>query len=510
MAEISIIVPVYNVEKYLFKCVESLINQSFKDIEIILVDDGSTDNSLNICNEYAAKDKRIKVISQKNAGPSVARNNALQLATGKYIGFVDSDDYIATDTYEKALKYMSEDVSLVVWGVNVISDENLPYIKWFENEYFGLKHSELQNVDDNILFSTAVVPWNKLYRTSIIKSHNITFPEGKLYEDNAFWWKYIMCCDKIYFLNEKLHFYNMRSSSLRGEVIAKKQECEKDRIFMVQDVYDFCVRENILSDYWKLTLDKLFLKSFVDAYEETNDKISLTLYSKNIADKMNVQSSFDNKVVEFYNSLKKKCEYLSQINDSIDEKINFLKNQDLSAQEILKLSEQIKINYPKIKENDINNIVTSYNSSVDTFSLLINDYMKKINLSEEYKYFQNVANVLPVQEKLTLSLDKIKIMQEFLSKLFKKGFADELITFANFVLILYPQFYDAIRMIGDAYMFLKKDSDKAFYYYNQYVQFIKNNDSVYDVMSDICASKEDVFHQIIYKQKAMKIRSQEV
>ena len=101
MKKVSVIVPVYNVEKYLSRCLESLINQSLKDIEIICINDGSTDNSLQILKQFAYKDNRIKIINQTNSGQSVARNKGLAIASGKYIGFVDSDDWIDNDYYEK-------------------------------------------------------------------------------------------------------------------------------------------------------------------------------------------------------------------------------------------------------------------------------------------------------------------------------------------------------------------------------------------------------------------------
>ena len=101
---ISVIVPIYNVEKYLIKCIESIINQTYKDLEIILVDDGSTDSSGKICDEFATKDNRIKVIHKKNGGLSSARNIGLDICKGNYISFIDSDDYIELDMYEKMIK----------------------------------------------------------------------------------------------------------------------------------------------------------------------------------------------------------------------------------------------------------------------------------------------------------------------------------------------------------------------------------------------------------------------
>ncbi|MCF0156053.1 MAG: glycosyltransferase, partial [Veillonella sp.] len=106
MSKISVIVPIYNVEPYIHQCVDSIINQTYKDLEIILVDDGSPDNCGKICDEYAAKDDRVKVIHRPNGGLSAARNSGLDVATGEYIAFVDSDDYIACNMYSDMMEFM--------------------------------------------------------------------------------------------------------------------------------------------------------------------------------------------------------------------------------------------------------------------------------------------------------------------------------------------------------------------------------------------------------------------
>ena len=122
---ISIIIPVYNVEKYLNKCLNSVIEQTYKNIEVILIDDGSTDNSGKICDEYAKNDIRIKIIHQQNGGVSTARNNGLEHATGKYITFVDSDDYIEKEMIETmAKKIMKKNADIVICGVTDRDEEN--------------------------------------------------------------------------------------------------------------------------------------------------------------------------------------------------------------------------------------------------------------------------------------------------------------------------------------------------------------------------------------------------
>ena len=118
---ISIIVPIYNVEKYLSKCIDSIINQTLENIEIILVNDGSTDSCAEIIESYANKDNRIKVIHKKNGGQSSARNMGLDIAKGEYIGFVDSDDYVSLDLYKDVIESFNSDIDFVSWGIS--SDE---------------------------------------------------------------------------------------------------------------------------------------------------------------------------------------------------------------------------------------------------------------------------------------------------------------------------------------------------------------------------------------------------
>ena len=118
MPEISVIVPVYNCEKYIGKCIESILNQTFKDLELILIDDGSADESGKICDEYKIQDKRVKVIHEKNSGVSIARNVGINVAKGKYIGFVDSDDYLAPDMYESLYEnLMKSHADVAICGI---------------------------------------------------------------------------------------------------------------------------------------------------------------------------------------------------------------------------------------------------------------------------------------------------------------------------------------------------------------------------------------------------------
>ena len=180
---ISVIVPIYKVEKYLKRCIESIINQTYHNLEIILVDDGSPDKCGEMCEEYSKKDKRIKVIHKENGGLSDARNKGLEIATGKYIGFVDSDDFIDKDMYKvlyNNLKNNNADMSIcsiyqfeneeeIVKGYN----KNETVITYNKQEMFN-------NFYDDLLRN--VVAWNKLYKADIFK--DIKYPKGKAVEES--------------------------------------------------------------------------------------------------------------------------------------------------------------------------------------------------------------------------------------------------------------------------------------------------------------------------------------
>lgn len=210
---ISIIVPIYNVEKLLKKCLESICNQTYSGIEIILVDDGSKDGSLSICNEYAKKDERIVVIHQENKGLSGARNSGIKAARGKYIGFVDSDDYIEEHMYEKMLECIEKEGADVVIGnyvfVNeegnrlsdsdVITDETLS----------GTDALKKLQTSGRVYYTTA---WNKLYKKEIF--NGLEFAEGKINEDVFIIHEVFHKCRKVATISDEVYFYVQRENSI--------------------------------------------------------------------------------------------------------------------------------------------------------------------------------------------------------------------------------------------------------------------------------------------------------
>ncbi|MCQ2603525.1 MAG: glycosyltransferase [Spirochaetia bacterium] len=217
---ISVIIPVYNVEKYLRQCLDSVVNQTFHKIEIICVNDGSTDNSLEILKEYARCDKRIKIVDLEKGGVSVARNAGLELASGEYIGFIDSDDWIDPDTYERVLYEFKKDkeIDLVCFGAEIVSDDlpgDHPRVTG-EKKYHAMKFSGKQKMTDDVIFDTTVTVWNKLFRASVLKKLNLRFPDGYILEDNYFFYCYAVNIQYGYYLDKYFYKYRQRANSIMG------------------------------------------------------------------------------------------------------------------------------------------------------------------------------------------------------------------------------------------------------------------------------------------------------
>ncbi len=231
---ISVIVPVYNVEKYIRNCLDSIINQTYKDLEIILVDDGSTDNSGVICDEYAQKDKRIKVIHKENGGQSTARNVGLKNATGEFIGFVDSDDTIESNAYEKLISAI-DGVDLAICGHNVITDITVT-TKSKGEENFLDEEGLWQEIFGRL--NNAV--WNKLFRRDLIKDIKFdpNFAHG---EDLIFNILYLKNAKNGKFIDLPLYNYFKRGGSITtGEFTRRKLleiDSKEEALRLIKEFY---------------------------------------------------------------------------------------------------------------------------------------------------------------------------------------------------------------------------------------------------------------------------------
>lgn len=209
---ISIIVPVFNVEKYLKKCVDSIMDQTYQNFEVILVNDGSTDQSLNICSEYAQKDTRVKVINKINGGLSDARNIGIENATGKYITFIDSDDFIKRDYLEYLyylIKKYNTKISICAYSVLMESGKEINYGIGYCEKKMDLKESYRRMLNEE---GFSVSAWAKLYETKLFE--NIRYPKGMLCEDNGTTYKILAKEKWIAYGNESKYYYLKRNGSI--------------------------------------------------------------------------------------------------------------------------------------------------------------------------------------------------------------------------------------------------------------------------------------------------------
>ena len=255
---ISVIVPVYKVEKYLDRCVSSIINQTYKNLEIILVDDGSPDDCPQKCDEWAKKDLRIRVIHKENGGLSSARNAALDIARGDYIGFVDSDDYIALDMYEKLVGILNTcKADIVVLGCNKV-DENRNIIssteKIIECELTAenaLKELLKANINNYMC--------NKIFKSVIFKE--IRFPENRLWEDMAICYKLFSFSKKIYCYPEEMYFYFMRAGGISKNI---GEKALRDIFLARYECYTYIKSKYDFADEYALPWAALAARRFFD------------------------------------------------------------------------------------------------------------------------------------------------------------------------------------------------------------------------------------------------------
>lgn len=235
---ISIIVPVYNVEDYLCKCIESLINQTLKDIEIILVNDGSTDTSPQICDRYAKKDKRIKVIHKENGGLSDARNTGISVANGKFIAFLDSDDWVNLEMYEKLYSYACvNDADIVQCDfMKVYNEENFSCNNIDTKTELHTGIQALNHLHGNRHGKTVVV-WNKIYKKELFR--DIRFPKGRIHEDEFIMYKILHKSNKIIDTNLPMVYYRQRNGSIMNSEFNIKRldilDAWKERIDFFED-----------------------------------------------------------------------------------------------------------------------------------------------------------------------------------------------------------------------------------------------------------------------------------
>lgn len=354
MVEISVIIPVYNVEKYLVECLDSVINQTFKDIEIICVNDGSTDSSLNILKKYQNKYSRIKIFTQDNHGLSNARNRGFDQAQGKYIYFMDSDDYLELNTLEKIYSISEEkNLDLLIFKVVSFDDES------GEENYNYTDTPFLSDINKNTftyldfkenLLNVDVTIYSKFFKKDLIKDYE--FPEGLIFEDNTFYIDYILEAARIDFLDECLYHRRIRKNSIITKasknhadlieiykIMAHKLKSKgfydeyKEKLFnkKIRDIYfRFC---HVKPEYTQFFYEKM-KKDFMsqkDEYEHELDLNKIHDYPKEIFTSV-INSKDYNEIESYMNvyTLKKTVDELTAENKKLKKKNRKLK-QELSS-----------------------------------------------------------------------------------------------------------------------------------------------------------------------------------
>lgn len=286
LPKVSVIVPVYNVEDYLNECIDSLINQTLKDIEIICVDDGSTDSSSKILSSY--EDERIRIITQENQGLSSARNTGLEHVSGDYIYFIDSDDILC----ENALELMyntSEEKSLDLLIFKLINFDNDTKEK-FESAYYNMEYL-IESVGDNVfshsdvsdyIFDIAVTIQSKFFKKDLIG--DLRFIEGYIFEDNPFFIETFLKAGRVYFLDEYLYLKRSR----KGSITTTHNDKFFDFIPISEILIDISKRYGVYDNY-REGLFKKILKNIYLRFSQVGDEY---------------KAEFFNKIKEFFTSLK--------------------------------------------------------------------------------------------------------------------------------------------------------------------------------------------------------------
>ena len=300
MIKVSIIVPVYNVEKYLERCLNSLVKQTLKDIEIIVVNDESPDNSQKIIDKYVKKYKKIKSYIKKNGGISDARNFGLKYATGEYITFIDSDDYVDVTMMEKLYnKAKEKNYDLVECNLTMVYDDERIIKKVCPALDFDVDTEEKKK---SYMLNMYTSVWNKLYKRELF-DYNVKFKKGVWFEDVEFLYKLMPFVETIGFVNECLHFYVQREGSIT-RTFDKRLLCYVDNW---NGIIEFYKKNNIYNKYSK-ELEYLYVKYLYASFiKQTSNYKDKKMFNKTVEiARKNVKQQFPyyRKNKYFYNSIK--------------------------------------------------------------------------------------------------------------------------------------------------------------------------------------------------------------
>lgn len=244
--QITVVIPVYNVEKYLETSVRSVMNQTFRALKIVCVNDGSTDDSRAILERLAEEDDRIVVINQENMGLGGARNTGISVADTEWISFIDSDDTLREDAYEVMSRALASDVDMIHFGTEIVMERGGEPQK-NDKRYYEVRYEGLTEITDTHIMNSDVSSCNKLFRKSILDKYDIRFDHIR-YEDFAFTVKYLSVSKTVWYVKDKLYNYLRRANSIMNDTF-KGTPYSIDHLYSYNYVYEFMVKNNILDEH---------------------------------------------------------------------------------------------------------------------------------------------------------------------------------------------------------------------------------------------------------------------
>lgn len=305
MNKLSVIIPIYNVEKYLRRCIESVLKQTYLNLEIILVDDGSTDGCEKICDEYKEKDERVSVIHKKNGGLSEARNFGLKLVTGEIVTYLDSDDYIDANMYEKMIKAMRDkEADIVVCGTYIDYEDGSTKIKSEKKE--KILNTEEALIELNSFSSFDMSVCNKIFKKEIIK--DIDFPVGKKSEDYFVMYQYFARAKKVVIINEAKYHYFQRSNSIsRGKNVTHDyiEGSKSQKEFFEKNFPNLIYVGNTAYAFSYIATYNRYIKNGLKMTNEMKKKFKREVrkYLKDIIENSHISSAKKVQAILFSNSL---------------------------------------------------------------------------------------------------------------------------------------------------------------------------------------------------------------
>lgn len=392
-AAVSVIIPIYNVEKYVDECLSSVINQTFKNIEIICIDDCSTDSSMDIVEKYADNDNRIKIIRNKqNMGQGISRNKAIDIARGKYILFVDSDDWMDADTieyiYEKA---KNDDLDLLLFKSKVFNDYTQKYIDsgWYsmkELDSFIDKTFNHWDLDANILFKIPVVPSGKLISKNLVDTYNLRFKENSIYEDNLFFYRCIFNAEHVSVIDKAFYHHRIRPNSTMDSY----DERTIDIIGVRDDILNMILSDNRLFSKYHEAYYNFMIHSLIRGFSRIDPEYKNKYFSclKDFITKCILEYDLSN---DFRNCLDKNN---SEFYDLVVLSINSDNKKIIELQNSIDLNNPIGIvvDCDNTTRDEVYNLFDGFIKQSIDFSYIKIMFTSTNNISDDVKELLNTFN----------------------------------------------------------------------------------------------------------------------